>query len=136
MPYFGQETFLRAVDLEPLTSPKYKTRLATCRRLSRTEGLDRLLRLHRLDAMVAITAGPSWPIDLVNGDRTTGGSSTHAAVAGYPSITVPAGHVQGLPIGLLFMGPAWSEGKLIRLAYSFERTMGARKPPRFLETAV
>jgi amidase len=135
MPFFGQETFLRSVDLEPLTSPKYRTRLATCRRLARTEGLDRLLRLHRLDAIIAITAGPSWPIDLVNGDRTTGGSTTYAAVAGYPSITVPAGQVQGLPVGLSFMGPAWSEGKLIRLAYSFERTTAARKPPRFLETA-
>jgi amidase len=136
MPYFGQEIFESAVKLGPLTSPAYRADLATCRRLARTQGIDLLLRRHRLDAIVAMTTGPSWPIDLVNGDRFTGGSSTYAAVARYPAITVPAGQVQGLPVGLSFMGPAWSEGKLIRLAFSVEQVTKARKPPRFLSTVV
>ena len=131
MPYFGQETFLRADKLGSTASSKYRTLLATCRRLARTEGLDARLSGHRLDAMVSVTAGPSWPIDLVNGDRSTGGSSTYAAVAGYPSITVPMGDVHGLPVGLLFSGRAWSEGRLIGLAYGFEQATKARKAPAF-----
>ncbi len=133
MPYFAQETFLKAEASGPLTTPKYKSDLATCKRLARTQGLDLLLSRHRLDAIVAITAGPAWPIDLVNGDRSTGGSTTYPAVAGYPAITVPAGQVFGLPVGMSFMGRAWSEGKLIGLAYAFEQTIKARKPPRFLD---
>jgi amidase len=88
----------------------------------------------RLDAIVAITAGPSWPIDLVNGDRYTGGATSPAAVAGYPHVTVPAGWVHGLPIGLSFFGRAWSEAKLIGLAYDFEQETQVRQGPRFLPT--
>jgi len=131
MPYFRQETFELAERKGPLASPGYRRLLATCRRLSRTQGLDPKFATHRLDALVGVTAGPSWPIDLANGDRFTGGSSSYPAVAGYPSITVPAGEVHGLPIGLLFMGRPWSEGRLIELAYSFEQATKARQAPRF-----
>jgi amidase len=134
MPYFGQETFIRSQKMGSLTSPAYRTALATCGKLARLQGLDLAFTRHRLDALVAITAGPSWPIDLANGDRFSGGSSTYPAVAGYPNITVPAGAVHGLPIGLSFAGPAWSEGRLIRLAYAFEQATKARQTPRFLPT--
>jgi amidase len=135
MPYFGQEIFLEAEAKGPLTDPKYKKALAACRRAYRTEGLDAILARHKLDAVVALTGGPAWLIDLVNGDTDTGGSSSLAAVSGYPSLTVPAGFTFGLPIGLSFIGPAWSEGALIRLAYAFETATKVRKAPRFLATA-
>jgi amidase len=90
---------------------------------------------HRLDAIVAPAGGPAWLTDLVNGDHFGGGSSSPAAVAGYPSVTVPAGFVFGLPIGLLFFGRAWSEASLIRMAHAFEQTTRSRRPPRFLPTA-
>lgn len=134
MPYFGQETFELANAKGSLTSATYRRLLSTCRRMSRTMGLDPRFASNRLDAIVGITAGPAWPIDLVNGDRFTGGSSTYPAVAGYPSITVPCGEVHGLPIGLLFMGRAWSEGRLIELAYGFEQATKSRRPPAFRPT--
>ncbi len=134
MPYFGQELFEQAVKKGRLTAPEYRAALALCRRLSRAEGLDAVLQKHRLDAVLAPTGGPAWVTDLVNGDHFTGGSSSPCAVAGYPAITVPAGFVFGLPVGLTFMGPAWSEGRLLRLAFAFERATKARKPPRFLPT--
>ena len=134
MPYFGQETFELANETGSLQSAKYRSLLATCRRLARTEGLDRRLASHRLDAMVAVTGGPAWPIDLVNGDRFTGGSSTWAAVAGYPSVTVPMGAVQGLPVGLTFMSRPWSEGRLLAVAFSFEQATLARTAPEFRPT--
>jgi amidase len=135
MPYFGQEIFLEAQAKGPLTDPKYKKALAACRRAYRTEGLDAVLAQHKLDAIVALTGGPAWLIDLVNGDSETGGTSSLAAVSGYPSLTVPAGFTFGLPIGISFIGPAWSEAALIKHAYSFETATKARKAPRFLVTA-
>ena len=135
MPYFGQEIFLQAEAKGTLTSPAYRKALATCRRLSRVEGLDLVLRTHRLDALVAPTGGPAWMTDLVNGDHFTGGSSSLAAVSGYPSITLPAGRIHGLPVGLSFIGGAWTEGKLVRLAYAFEQATKARRVPNFLATA-
>jgi amidase len=135
MPYFGQEIFLEAQEKGPLTTPEYLEALATCRRLSREEGLDVVFDEHRLDALVAPTGAPAWTTDLVNGDHFLGGSSTVAAVSGYPSLTVPMGQVFGLPVGISIMGRAWSEARLIGLAHAFEQATQHRKPPLFLPTA-
>jgi amidase len=135
MPYFGQEIFLESEAKGPLTDPAYKKALADCGRYYRKEGLDAVFAEHKLDAILAPSGGPAWLIDLVNGDTGTGGSSSLAAVSGYPSITVPSGFVFGLPLGVSFIGKAWSEPTLIRLAYAFEQRTKARKPPRFLPTA-
>jgi amidase len=135
MPYFGQETFLRAEARGSLTSKEYRTALANCRRLSRREGIDAVMNKYRLDALLAPTESPAWVTDLVLSDHFIGGSSTAAAVAGYPSITVPAGYVFGLPVGVSFFGRAWSEATLINLAYGFEQVTKARKKPAYLPTA-
>jgi amidase len=135
LPFFGQEIFAMAQEKGPLTDDAYIEALARCRRLSRTEGLDVVLAQHRLDALVAPTGSPPWPIDLVNGDHFLGGSSTAAAVAGYASITVPVGYAHGLPVGMSIIGAAWSEPTLIRLAYGYEQAAKPRTAPRFLPTA-
>jgi amidase len=134
MPYFGQELFEMAQKKGPLTSAAYRQALATCRSRSRTLGLDAVMTKHRLDAIVAPTGSPAWLTDLVNGDHFLGASSTAAAVAGYPNVTVPAGEVYGLPVGISFMGRAWSEAKLIGLAYAYEQATRHRRPPQFLPT--
>jgi len=135
MPYFGQEIFEMAQKKGPLTTPAYLKALAQCRRMSRLEGIDALLAKYKLDAFVAPTGAPAWTTDLLNGDHFTGGSSTPAAVAGYPSITVPAGLVHGLPVGISFIAGAYAEPTVIRLAYGFERATSARQAPKFLSTA-
>ncbi len=135
MPYFGQEIFLEAQAKGPLTDQAYLDARAECIRLSRTEGIDATMDKYQLDALVAPTAEPPTPIDLVNGDADGGGSSTPAAVAGYPSITVPAGYAFGLPVGVSFFGRAWSEPTLIKLAFAYEQASKLRRPPRFLATA-
>jgi amidase len=139
MPYFGQERMLAAEAKGPLTDDKYVEARARCRRLSRAEGIDALLNQHGqgepLDAIIAPSGGPAWLVDWVDGDHYGGGSSSPAAVAGYPSITVPAGQVFGLPVGISFIGAAFQEPKLIRLAYAFEQASRARRPPRLLPTA-
>lgn len=136
MPYFGQDLMIKAQAKGPLTSPAYLKALKTCRDLARKQGLDALMTLHKLDALVAPTAGPAWLIDLPNGDHSGGGDITGPpAVAGYAHITVPAGYVFGLPVGLSFVGGAYSEPVLIRLAYAFEQATKHRKPPKFLRTA-
>ncbi len=135
MPYFGQDSFIKSEARGPLTSREYLAALEKCRRLTRKEGIDAAMKKSSLDALVAPTDGPAWLTDLVDGDHFLGGSSTPAAVAGYPSITVPAGFVFGLPIGISFFGKAWSEPVLIKLAYSFEQATRFRKPPRFMRTA-
>jgi amidase len=131
MPFFGQDLFLKAVAKGPLTDAAYRAALAACRRLSRDEGIDAVLGRHRVDAIVAPTLGPAHVTDLVCGDHFLGGSTTPAAVAGYPSITVPAGHVFGLPVGLSFFGRPWSEPRLLALAYAFEQATKARRPPTY-----
>ena len=134
MPYFGQEQMERAQSMGSLDDAKYRDAVATCRRLARDEGLDAIMAQHSLDAIVAPSNGPSWPTDLINGDRYSGGNSSVAAVAGYPSITVPMGFADALPLGLSFIGRAWSEGRLIGLAFAFEQATKARRAPRFLST--
>ena len=133
--YFGQDIMIKAQAKGPLTERKYRLALAKNHRLTRTEGIDAVMTKHRLDAIVAPTGGPPWPTDLVNGDHFTGGYSSASAVAGYPHITVPAGYVFGLPVGISFFGRAWSEPKLIKYAYAFEQATKARRVPKFLETA-
>ena len=133
MPYFGQEIFLRAQEKGPLTSKAYLDALAKNRRLSRRLGIDAVMDRHRLHAVVAPTGSPAWPTDLINGDHFTGGSSSPAAVAGYPNISVPAGFVHGLPVGVSFFGRAYSEPILLRLAYAFEQATKHRRPPKFLK---
>jgi amidase len=129
MPYFEQELFLRAQKKGPLTDPAYRRALAVNQKAARAEGIDAVVKQYRVDAIVAPTAGPAWLIDNINGDHDTGGSTGPAARAGYPDITVPAGFVRGLPVGISFFGPAWSEPVLLKLAYSFEQATKARKPP-------
>lgn len=135
MPWFGQEQFEKAQVKGPLTDAAYIAARDTCRRLSRDEGLDTVLARFNVEAIIAPSNGPSWPIDLVNGDRYTGGNSSVAAVAGYPSITVPMSFVGGLPLGLSFIGAAWSEARLIAIAYAFEQATRARRAPTFMPTA-
>jgi amidase len=135
MPFFGQDLFIKAQEKGPLTSPKYLQALSKNHTLSRAQGIDMVMKKNNLDALVAPTGGPAWPTDWANGDHFTGGYSTASAVAGYPHITVPAGYVHGLPVGISFFGAAWSEPKLIKIAYAFEQATKARKAPRFLETA-
>ncbi len=131
LPYFGQEVLIEAEKKGPLTDKAYLEAREDCRVFARDEGIDPVLAEHRLDALVAPSGGPAHRTDLIYGDRDTGGSSTYAAVAGYPSITVPAGYLQGLPFGLSFFGGAWSEPTLLKLAYAFEQATLVRRSPEF-----
>ena len=132
MPYFGQDLMIKAQARGPLTSKEYLDALDKDHRLSRTAGIDAVMGQHRLDALVAPTGGPAWCTDLINGDHDAGGSSTPAAVAGYPDISVPAGYAFGLPVGISFFGAAHSEALLIKLAYAFEQATRHRRSPKFL----
>ena len=116
----------------PLTDEAYRQALETNHRISREEGIDAVMDQLKLDALVAPTGQPAWTTDLINGDHFIGASSTPAALAGYPLISVPAGFSHGLPVGITFMGRAYSESTLIRLAYGFEQVTLARRPPRFV----
>jgi len=134
MPWFGQDLFLEAEKKGPLTDKAYRDALKKNLRATRDKGIDATMKKHRLDAILAPTGGPAWTTDWANGDHFGGGSSSPAAIAGYPNITVPAGFVHGLPVGLSFFGRAWSEPVLLRLAYAFEQKTKHRKPPKFLPT--
>ncbi|NQV85569.1 MAG: amidase, partial [Woeseiaceae bacterium] len=130
MPIFGQEIFLEAEAKGPLTDEAYLSALETSKRIARNS-IDQLFEEHALDALIAPTNGPAWLIDHINGDSFSIGSSSLAAISGYPNITVPAGFVSGMPVGLSFMGKAWNEKQLIEIAYAFEQTTGVRTPPEF-----
>jgi amidase len=134
MPYFGQDTFLKAQAKGTLKEKDYLEALEKCRQFAAKDGIDAVSERLKLDAFVAPTAGPAWISDLVNGDNPAGGSATAAAVAGYPHITLPVGFIFGLPVGISFFGRAWSEPVLIKIAYGFEQATKTRKPPRFLPT--
>ena len=135
MPYFGQERMLAAQEKGQLSEKRYLNALARCRRLAGKDGIDNVLLKHNLDAIIAPTGSPAWLTDWINGDQTSGpDTSSAAAVAGYPHLTVPAGYVCGLPVGLSFIGAAWQEPRLIRLAYSFELASRTRQAPEFLPT--
>ena len=134
MPFFGQELLVMADARGGPDSPVYREALAKARRTMREEGIDKALAEHKLDALIAPTGGPAWLIDLVNGDSHSGGFTSPAAVAGYPHVTVPMGDVAGLPVGLSFVGAAWSEPTLLRLAYAFEQATHHRRAPTFPRT--
>lgn len=138
MPYFGQEHMTTAQEKPSLSDKKYRDALAKNHRFSRKDGIDAAMRKHRLDALVVPSGGPAWMIDLANGDVFNWDmeSTAPAAVAGYPHITVPAGFVFGLPVGISFFSKAWQEPTLIKFAYAFEQATQFRRPPRYLPTAI
>ena len=137
MPYFGQEHMLTAQEKKSLRDKKYRDALAKNLRLTRKEGIDATMRKYKLDAIIVPSGGPAWLIDLVDGDSNNWDmeSTSPAAVAGYPHITVPAGYIFGLPVGISFFAQAWQESTLIKFAYAFEQATQFRRQPRYLPTA-
>jgi amidase len=136
MQWFGQESFEAADATDGRQSIEYRAALARSRMLSRSMGLDRVLGEGSLDAIVGVAASPPFAVDLLSGDRSIVRNSSLSAVAGYPRVTVPAGFIHNLPVGVSFMGTAWSEARLLSLAYAFEQASDVRQPPHFLPTAV
>ena len=136
MPWFDQEIFELADAKGDLDSDEYLKALEESKRFAGKEGIDAVMEKYNLDAIIAQTNGPAWTIDWVNGDHFGGGSSSPAAISGYPNITVPMGDVHGLPVGISFFGKAWSEPKLLKIAYAFEQATKHRRAPQFLKTLV
>lgn len=134
MLYFGQELFLRSQATTSLEDEKYLTALADNRRLAREEGIDKVMDEYGLDALVMPSGGPSWCIDLITGDHVIGGCEQAAALAGYPLVSVPAGFTFDLPVGITFLGRAYSEGTLLKFAYAFEQATKVRRAPQYLST--
>ncbi len=137
MPYYGQEHMMTALEKPSLSDKKYREALAKNHEYARTKGLDSAMRKHKLDAIIMPSGGPAWMIDLINGDSSNWDmeSTSPAAVAGYPHITVPAGYIFGLPVGISFVAKAWQEPTLIKFAYAFEQATQLRRTPRFLPSA-
>jgi len=135
MPHFGQERLHDSEARGPLTDPEYLEAKRTVQRATREDGIDRLIRTHNLDAIVAPTRDIAWVTDHIAGDRLDGGSSAGpAAIAGYPDISVPMGFVSVLPVGMSFFGAAWTEPTLLRIAYAFEQATNHRQAPTFAPT--
>jgi amidase len=135
MPFFGQENFEKSQAAKAPDDPDYLKARATSFRLAGPEGIDKLIADNRLDALIGATTGPGWMIDVLNGDHDSGGDTTLAAVSGYPHLTVPMGEIKGMPVGLSFIGPAWSEAKLLALGYAFEQRTHARRPPTYAKSS-
>ena len=137
MPLFGQELFIEAEKTIGLEDAAYLKAKADARRWTGAEGIDKLLADNNVAVLIAPTSGPSWLIDPILKDRFVGGGAGQApAVAGYPHLTVPMGLVDGLPVGLSFIGAAWSDAKLIGYGYAYEQASHARRPPQYLPTAL
>ena len=134
MPWFDQEIFELAQSKGDLTSEEYLNALKDSKIFAGKEGIDAAIEEHQLDAIIAQTNGPAWTIDWINGDHFSGGSSSPAAISGYPNVTVPMGFIKGLPVGISFFGKAWSEPKLLKIAYAFEQATKHRKLPEFKKT--
>jgi amidase len=134
MPFFGQDAFIKAQQRGPLNSPVYRNAIAQCRLLTREQGIDAAIRKHNVTAFVALTAPPAWLLDPITGDYARGGCTSLPAVSGYPHVTVPAGFTRELPVGLSFIGPAFSDAMLFGLAQVYEAATKHRQPPRFLAT--
>jgi amidase len=132
LPYFQQEIMLEAQELGPLSEAAYQEALAEAMRLSRDEGIDAVMTEHSLNAIIAPTGSPAWTTDLINGDRYHMGSSSPAAIAGYPNISVPMGFFLELPVNISIWGRAWSEPELLRIAFAYEELTRHRRAPRFI----
>jgi amidase len=135
MPIFGQDLLVRSQASGPLTDPKYRKAIAACRKYARAQGIDAVVKKHRVEAIVALTSQPAWIVDAVNGDITKGGCTSLPAVAGYPHLTVPAGFAGALPVGVSFFGPAYSDARLLAIGHAFEMATHHRRAPEFLATA-
>jgi amidase len=132
--YFDQEILKQAEAMGGLSEPGYREALARMQKATREEGIDRMMNENRLDALMAPTGAPAWKTDLLNGDHYMGGSSSLAAISGYPAIAVPMGFIGELPVDVTFFGRAWSEPLLLEIAYGYEQGHKARRAPRFLVT--
>ncbi len=130
--YFDQNILIEAEKKGDLSSPEYKSALEKMLKATRDEGIDKMMNSNKLDALIAPTGSPAWKTDLILGDHFVGGSSSLAAIAGYPAITVPMGFINELPAGITFFGRAWSESLLIEIAYSYEQATLHRKPPKYI----
>jgi amidase len=129
---FGQELFEQAEATKGLDDADYKKARENARRLAGAEGIDALLEDNHLDALIAPSYGPAWRIDVATGDHGSGRASGLPAIAGYPHLTVPMAFDRGLPLGVSFIGPAWSEARLLQLGYAFEQAAHVRRPPGYI----